>query len=189
MSVTTELWNSLEIAKIIIGVISSIIILIIGFLINKKLKNIDNSLWMNQKIIEKRLLIFDEMAYDLNILFCYFTYIGLWKNYSPDQIIKLKRKLDQIAYVNYPLFSPGFLENYNSLINLCFETYTGWGGNAKLRTKYARRKDAFGIEWCELWRNNFSRKKTPKREEVKKEYLKLMIFFSSELGIVINIEK
>ncbi len=181
-----EMWNSLEVVKIIVGILSPITVVIIGFWINSHLKNIDHSLWMNQKVIERRLMIFDEMAPSLNDLLCYFTYIGLWKDRTPNQIVHLKRKLDQIAYVNYPLFSTGFLERYNSLIDLCFETYTGWGSDAKLRTKYSRRKKAFSTEWRESWESHFSSKKTPETKKVEEEYLKLMSFFSNELGITLK---
>ncbi len=181
-----EIWNSLEIVKIIVGVLSPIAVVIIGFWINSRLKNIDHSLWVNQKVIERRLILFDEMAPSLNDLLCYFTYIGLWKDRTPDQIIDLKRKLDQIAHVNYPLFSTDFLENYNSLIDLCFETYTGWGSDAKLRTKYSKRKEAFSKEWCEPWDDSFSNNRIPEPTEVEEKYLKLMTFFSNELGITLN---
>jgi len=181
-----EIWSSLEIVKIIVAILSPIAVVIIGFWINRQLKNIDHSLWVNQKVIERRLMLFDEMAPSLNDVLCYFTYIGSWKDRTPDQMVNLKRKLDQIAHVNYPLFSAGFLENYNSLIDLCFETYTGWGSDAKLRTKYSRRKNVLSTEWCESWEDCFSSDRIPEPTKIEEEYMKLMTFFSNELGITLN---
>lgn len=185
MSADPDIWNSLEIVNIVVGILTPITVVSIGFLISRRFKKVDYALWINQKLVERRLKAFDEMSHDLNDLYCYFTYVGSWKERSPSEIIEIKRRLDQVAHVNYPLFSNDFMNVYQLFIDVCFETYTGWGNDAKIRTKYNRRKEAFREDWDDSWKNYYSVKSIPGEHEIKFEYAKFMRFFSTELGIMI----
>jgi hypothetical protein len=56
------------------------------------------TLWTNQKVIEKRIDVYDKLAPMLNDLYCYFYYVGNWKELTPIRIIETKRKLDKTFY-------------------------------------------------------------------------------------------
>lgn len=92
------IWNSLEIAKLIASVLTPISVVVFGFWINRRLKVFEHLQWANQKVVEKRLYVYQELVPLLNDLLCYFTYVGNWKTHNPASIIELKRKLDRIAY-------------------------------------------------------------------------------------------
>ena len=71
-----ESWNSLEVVKLLVGILNPIALLIIGWFINKRLKKVEQSQWLNQKMIEKRLEIYDKLAPSFNDLFCFYTNVG-----------------------------------------------------------------------------------------------------------------
>lgn len=177
------IWNSLEVAKLIVSIVTPIIILLFGIWINKRLKKFEQLQWSNQKLIEKRLQIYEQLIPKLNDILCYFTFIGCWKELEPNKVVTMKRKVDKIIYVNSPLFEKGFLEKYNSFIELCYYTYSGWGKDAKLRTTFQRRKEA-NSDWQNAWDNCFTgEREITDPEEIKKAYLEFVQFFSEEIGI------
>ncbi len=181
MNQTFRLWNSLEIVKLIVQGITPILILLIGLYVNRALKRFEHFQWRNQKLIEKRLQIFDDIAPHFNDLLCYFTYIGCWKDLTPLQAIQLKRSLDKKIYLAAPLFSPNFFSACMSFMNLCYETYTGWGRDAKLRTKIERRKQAAG-NWETTWTDMFSDDPSDPNK-IREAYQEIMKCFSEDIGL------
>lgn len=184
MNQSAPLWNSLEITKLIISTLTPLIVLLIGWWINRSLKRFEHLQWTNQKVVEKRLSVFDELAPQLNDLLCYFTFIGCWKDLTPPEVIKLKRKIDRIVHINAPLFSEEFLNRYYDFVNLCYGTYAGWGKDAKLLTFSERRKAAAGASWEVQWNDCFADKSDcSDPEAVNTAYGALMSCFSNELGV------
>src|SRR4051812_5961528 len=103
-------WNSLEIAKLIVAAITPIALACIGVYIHRLTKRFEHAQWRNQKLIEKRLAIYDDLAPLLNDNFCYFTYVGNWKERKPVEIIASKRNIDKKIHLAAPLFSAGFFQ-------------------------------------------------------------------------------
>ncbi|MEK6238604.1 MAG: hypothetical protein N2C14_28120, partial [Planctomycetales bacterium] len=140
--------------------------------------------WANQKVIEKRLAVFDDFAPLLNDVVCYFTYVGGWKELTPPEVVKLKRRLDRIAYVNAPLFPRGFLAHYNTFMNECYATYSGWGQSARLRTLTGRRREAEDESWNPAWDDCFTEEdKASEPDAVRKAYGEFMSYLADVLGI------
>lgn len=148
MNQSASLWNSLEIAKLIVSTLTPLIVLLFGLWISRSLKRLEHLQWTNQKITEKRIAVFEELAPLLNDLLCYFTFVGCWKDLTPIEAVKLKRKLDRIVHVHAPLFSKEFLNKYNDFINACYGTYSGWGkmqSYALYRSVAKRRRGCRGM--------------------------------------------
>jgi hypothetical protein len=185
MQTTTEtIWNSLEIAKLLVAGLTPVLIAIVGLYLNRRLKRFEHMQWRNQKLIEKRLAIYDDLAPLLNDLLCYFTYVGNWKEIKPNEIVQLKRTIDKKFYVAAPLFSTVFFSETMTFINLCFKPYQGWGHNAKLMTAFERRKEAFGNSWDVSWEDLFtSDNQTTDPSKIKESYLKIMNVFSEDIGL------
>ena len=179
-----SLWNSLEIAKLIISALTPVMVVLIGLWISRSLKRLEYLQWTNQKITEKRIAVFEELAPLLNDLLCYFTFVGCWKELSPPEVVERKRKMDRIVHVNAPLFSEEFVTRYNDFINDCYRTYSGWGRDAQLRTLSDRRRKAAGDSWNTQWDVYFTDKHScSSPQEVKSQYQLLMSCFSKELGV------
>jgi len=185
---TQQVWTSLEIVKLCVSLLTPVMVLLLGIWITRLAEQFKAVLWANQKVVEKRIGVYDELAPLLNDLYCYYEFVGNWKEFTPTQVIEIKRKLDKKLYINAPLFSPGFQQLYNSFIHHCFETYVGLGLNAKLRTPISSqdgdRRVATQAGWDSSWDMMFSNPaRCPTKAEIRDAYNDLMSRFSSELGI------
>lgn len=186
-----SVWNSLEVVKLIVSAITPVVAGILVWKLNEAIKRFEHRQWRNQKLIERRLEIYDKIAPQLNDLLCYFTYVGCWKDLTPEQVVKMKRELDKEIYLAQPLFSPSFFLHCMEFVNLCYEPFVGWGKDAKLRTKFDRRKEA-NPQWKDSWEEMFSKNekdkngkdKISKLIEIKVAYKILMTSFSEEIGFV-----
>lgn len=182
MEDSTTIWNSLEITKLIISAATPLIVLSLGIWVNKRLKILEQLQWANQKVIEKRLQTYDQLIPLLNDILCYFTFIGSWKEQKPKEIVDIKRIVDKIVYINAPLFSKDFLLKYNSFIELCYSTYSGWGKDAKLKTVFQRRKET-NPNWEEDWEEFFTKEETSKPDQIKNSYQDFVKYFAEQIGI------
>jgi hypothetical protein len=184
MNQTSPVWNSLEIAKLLISAITPLIVLVAGLLVSRSLKQLEFRQWTNQKLTEKRIRVFEELAPQLNDLLCYFTFVGCWKELNPMDVVKMKRSMDRTVHVNQALFSPDFLKRYNEFIAMCYRAFSGWGQDAKLRTMSGRRKDAKGGAWDSAWDSCFAEAHDcSDPRSVSEQYFSLMATFAKELGV------
>ena len=62
----TSPWNSLEITRIIVALLTPVLIIGVGLFINKSLMKIEHNLWRNQKLIEKRITVYDDLVAGLS---------------------------------------------------------------------------------------------------------------------------
>jgi hypothetical protein len=184
MNQVPPIWNTLEIAKLLVSALTPVLVIAIGLLLNRSLKRLEYLQWTNQKVTERRMAVFDQLAPLLNDLLCYFTFVGCWKDLTAPDVIERKRRMDRIVHVNAPLFSKEFSNRYLDFIGECYGTYSGWGKDAKLRTLTKRRREAFGSTWKVEWDECFANENNcsdPKM--VRSKYESLMSCFALELGV------
>lgn len=105
----------------------------------------------SQELVHARLEYYKLLAPDLNRLMCYITFIGGWRDDSPEAIIVLKRRLDANFYCAAPLFSPEVLGAYNQLMNLSFSTFGPWGTDARIKSNAFRRRQSWRGEGESAW--------------------------------------
>lgn len=148
------------------------------------MKKIDETQFLNMTVIEKRVQFYEKVAPGLNDLFCFYTYVGRWKEITPADVIQLKRELDKQVHVYKPLFTAKFFQKYSTLMELCFKTFVGIGEDAKLCTKTEKRHQALKDHWKPEWDKMFVEvKECPEREYIEKAYEDLMSCFAQELGL------
>lgn len=176
-------WNTLEIAKLAVSVLTPAAIAILGIYIHRVTKRFEDSQWKSQKLIEKRIAIYDDLAPEFNDLLCYFTFVGCWKDLTPSDVVSLKRKIDKRAYLAAPLFPSSFFRACDQFQNLCFSTYGGWGTDARLRTKYEGRKEICK-EWLSSWDAYFSDDEdVADPEKIRIAYREIMQEFAQAIGV------
>ena len=190
---TQQIWNSLEIVKVIVSALTPIIVAIVGLWLNRQLKKFESLQWANQKAIEKRLSVFSELAPILNDIYCYFDYIGNWMALSPIDVIELKRKADRLFFVNAPLFPKKFRIEYLKFIELCFKPgpEIDIEKSAQLRTDIDLRKQYFSkqlnskqVKWEPGWDSLFTLKKDIlERSAIRNGYWNMMDIFAKQLGV------
>jgi hypothetical protein len=179
------MWNSLEVVKLVVSAATPIFVVIVGFWLNARLKSLEQAQWSQQKIIERRIAAYDEMATGLNQILCYFCYVGSWKEMTPPDVVKIKRMLDQAAHISAPLFDKNFLGYYNRLMDICFSTFSGWGDDARLKTLTDRREQISGSDWDRNWAGCFvNRDEASEPEGVRDAYAQLMAYLAKAIGAV-----
>lgn len=175
-------WNWLEIAKLTAGLLVPGALAVFGLYIHRVTKQFEHVQWRSQKLIEKRLAVYDDLAPQLNDLLCYFTYVGSWKDLNPPDVVALKRTIDKKMYLAAPLFSEEFFSVCMAFQGLCFATYTGWGRDASLCTRFERRRDARPADWNSEWEACFS-KHASEPSLVREAHRRLMEVFSRDIGV------
>ncbi|MFH1346214.1 MAG: hypothetical protein ABIL01_34185 [Pseudomonadota bacterium] len=182
-------WTSLEIAKLAVPIFASIILALVGLQISKEVATFKSVVDRNDKMIDslvqKRLKLYDEIGKNLNGMFAYYMYVGKWKEFSPEDIVKKKRELDEIIFTYQPFFSQQFIGIYLQLEDQMFKKFGGWGQDAKLRTEVLHRKDFYlppdGKVWDSKWNDRFvGEDNTP---AIRKTYSELISALPRELGI------
>jgi len=179
---TPSSWNSLEIAKLLVGALTPLMLALFGIYIHRITKRFEHLQWRSQKLIDKRLEIYDDLAPSFNDLLCYFTYVGSWRDLEPPRIVSMKRELDKKIHLAAPLFSEEFFKACTRFQQLCFETYTGWGHDALLRTQFERRQEALGNRWDKKWESCFSRD-VSNPNTIRDAYRSLMEVFARDIGV------
>ena len=179
-------WNWLEVAKLCVTGLTPLALAFVGVYIHRVSKRFEHQQWRNQKLIEKRIAIYDDIAADLNSILCYFTYVGDWKDVTPPEMVSAKRVVDRKIHLARPLFEPSFFVACQQFQEVCFSTFNGPGQDAKLRTHLERRRRVMnsipGKEWDDRW--NYSFIDPPAEpEEVRKAYSVVMEEFSKSLEI------
>jgi hypothetical protein len=179
-------WNTLEVAKLAASTLTPISVAILGLFLGRAAKRFEARQWASQKVVEKRLLIYDAMAPLLNDLYCYIRFVGNWKDHTPSDVILKKRQLDRHAHVYAPLFSAEFFTAYQQFLDTCFATWTGEGHDARILadpTKHKAAAEKVGKPWDPGWDTKFDVAKSKTSKDVIEAYTALMRRFSSELGV------
>ncbi|WP_218191593.1 hypothetical protein [Pseudomonas sp. C9] len=179
-------WSSLEIVKLIVGILTPLSVAAFGWFISRHLKRLEFIQWSNQKLTEKRIAIYDSIAPLLNQLLCFYTWVGQWKEVSPEEVIKAKRELDRIFNIYRHLFDDEIYEAYQSYIHTLFETFTSPGQDAKIRSHiqgaYGDRTNDCAYMWNPAWSQKFSTENVVEKAEVRKQYFRLMNALSFSMG-------
>lgn len=175
-------WNSLEIVKLVAGLLTPAALAILGVYLHQVSKRFEHLQWRSQKLIEKRLSVYDSLAPKLNDLYCYFTYVGGWRDMPPPSVVALKRTVDKQIHLAAPLFSQDFLKALTTFQETCFETFTGWGRDACLRTDFEQRKAHFPEGWQPEWDALFT-ENVSSTASVKLAYANAMLVFSKDIGV------
>jgi hypothetical protein len=192
-------WQSLEIARFIVSLLTPLLLLFVGYMINdsqrrnqqnfeqtqrENQRNFEERQRLGERLIEKRLVIFDQVGPKFNDIFCYFNYVGHWKELKPTDLIAYKRLLDKTMYTYRPLFSEKLFSAYTKFIDSAYQIRSKITEDAKLRTKITYRKEAAeraGYAWESEWEGQFTGEENP--NEVNSAYKDLITNFAAELGM------
>jgi hypothetical protein len=155
-TITAMLATWLDLVKTLAAVAVPVVVAVIGYRLNHRLKLWEANQWRNQELIKARLQYYGQLAPLLNDLMCYLNFIGRWKELTPPEIITIKRDADRLFLSVAPLFSQRAIDTYHEFLACCFETHTGWGVDAKIRSGFLRRKEARPDIWDPAWERCFN---------------------------------
>ena len=138
-------WNSLEVAKLAVGVLTPMSIALVSLSFTrdsnertqaeaKAARDLAQQSAAYSRVVDKRVALWDKMAVPLNDIYAYMLQVGHWKTLNERDIIARKRQVDAILYANRPFFSQDFVDAYDAYMKNVFEIYGGVGQDARLRT-------------------------------------------------------
>ncbi len=176
-----QIWNSLKIPITILAVLAPIIMAFVVFRYQKMIKVLKKKHQGNQKIIEKRVEIYDRIGPKLNDVFCFYCYNGNWKEISPPDIVRLKKELDKDINVSSPVFSNNISEKYTDFMRLCFVSFSGWEHDEKIKSLYELRQE-HTEEWNDDWIQFFDTNNVVEAVKVKEKYEVLLESIKKDLS-------
>ena len=192
-------WNSLEVARFLVSLLTPALLLLIGYMINdsqrrnqqhfemtqrENQRHFEERQRMSERLIEKRIDIYDQVGPKFNDIYCYFNHVGHWKELKPTDLISYKRLLDKTMFTYRPMFSEQLFTSYTNFINSAYQARSSISEDARLRTSIAHRREAAeraGYPWNSGWEANFTGEENT--EEVSSAYKELMENFAAELGM------
>ncbi|AOK32360.1 MULTISPECIES: hypothetical protein [Burkholderia] len=179
-------WNSLEVLKLGVEILTPLSVTALGWVISRRLKQLEFVQWTNQKLIEKRLAIYDTIAPRLNRLLCFYTWVGPWKDITPDEVIRTKRELDQTIHVYRHLFGDDVYRAYQAYLDALFDTHSGAGRDARIKSTITSAdgdRISHGTHpWQPAWSERFSSENIASCDEIRARYQRLMDTLRASLG-------
>ena len=136
--------------------------------------------WSNQKIVEKRIEVYDRIAPKLNDIFCFYCYIGNWNEITPVAVLRLKRELDKDMNIYASLFSDDISTKYVVFKQLCFVSMSGWEHDEKIKPYYELRQQN-NLNWDDGWIQYFDTNNVVEAIKIKERYNELIGSFKEDL--------
>ena len=167
-------------ATMVLALVTPLIVGILAFRFGRSLKRLSKQQWSNEKIVEKRLEIYDKMLPKINDLYCFFCYIGNWNELSPLAVLRTKKELDKDMSVYASLFSEALEQKYAAFKQLCFVSMSGWEQDEKIKSYYELRQQN-NADWKDGWIQYFDTNNVVEALKIKERYEELVESFKEDL--------
>lgn len=172
----------METAQLILSIVTPVLLLALGIPIARYTKRLDTQAALDEKLIERRLALFERLGPDLNDLYCLTQFVGHFRSIDPPSALKRKRRLDKTIHVNRPIFSTEVMLAYTRFIDAVFKTPDQAGENAKLLIEPDVLAVERGGEWPEEWDDYFADEPATPQHEVERAYTKLVDALARDFG-------
>jgi hypothetical protein len=176
---------SLPIAQLVVQALTPLAVLGLGFCLARLSRRVEAVQWANQTVVSRRVELFTQVAPKLNQLLCFATFVGRWKEITPQQATMLKRDLDEIMFANRMLFSDELFNAYQLFMKSIFDMYASADADAPLRaqitTELGDRRNL--VWWEEPMASRFSATNSTTIAEVQATYEALGEWFRADLYV------
>ncbi|VWX62910.1 conserved hypothetical protein [Burkholderiales bacterium 8X] len=156
-------WTSLEKAKLAVSILTPLLVLVLGIVINNSVKSAERATGLRSEI-------YKTVGGDLNDIYSYLSFVGGWKELTPAHVIARKRAVDKAMYTYKPFFSKKLFATYERFMQEAFAPYGGAGQDARIRsdlsTQDGDRRQHTSKGWDPAWEDRFTkeRNKAAQRE-------------------------
>ena len=171
----------METAQLILSILTPVLVLALGIPIARYTKRLDTQAALDEKLIERRLALFEQIGPDLNDLYVLTQFVGHFRSIDPPAALERKRRLDKTINVNRPIFSVEVMRAYRRFIDSVYRTPDRAGENAKLLVDRDTLAEERGGAWPEAWNDFFERPATP-RSDVQAAYTALVDALARDFG-------
>lgn len=175
-----QIWDSLKILITAIAIIAPLVLVFLLMRIRRMKENMAGQHQTNQKLLEKRVEVYEQMGPRLNDLLCFFSYTGNWQELTPMNIMDIKRELDKYMSSHTALLSDELIAGYNGFMQVCFVAFSGWEQEEKIKSQYVLRQEQ-QPKWDDSWIPFFDTKNVLEGTVVKARYDELMTCFKKDL--------
>ena len=178
-------WSSLDVANVVVAALTPVLVVVLGLVVNRSVKRLEEAQWANRKVIERRLECYDDMSGDLNDLYCFFRRVGDFQRITPPMAVDKKRRLDKAFHLNKFLMTDDFATAYDEFIGVCFDTFRGTRVAAQLRASVETQRADRGAGWEDSWADNLvsDPAKVADVEDIESRYEALMRCFAADIGV------
>jgi len=147
-------WSSIEIAKITVSVLTPVLVLVLGIIINNSIKAAERSTSLRSDI-------YRTIGGDLNDIYSYLAFVGAWKELTPADVIDRKRAVDRAMYTYKPFFSRELFYTYETFMREAFSPYGAPGTDARIRSDLSTANGDRRIHtlkgWEAAWGDRFTK--------------------------------
>ncbi|QRY81947.1 hypothetical protein JVX91_12870 [Pseudomonas sp. PDNC002] len=172
--VKPSVWNSLEVTKIVIAALTPIMVGCVGYLIQSEVADQAQERRTSERLVDRRLAVYDEIRLNLNRIYCFIDDVGTWKEETPEKIYAYRRQIHAVMHSNRAIWSSDTFEAYSRYMDqIAFETFQGVGQDASIRT--IRYQKEHGIPgWRAEWSERLTDEKDPAHSEAYAALQKLI---------------
>ncbi|CAN7752391.1 hypothetical protein [Rhizobium sp. LjRoot258] len=172
-----QLWNSLEIAKLVAQYLIPISVAVIGFYVQQELAKQTRISQHEEKIADRRLQVYDQIRVPLNRIYCFINDKGSWKEDNPETVIAFKRQVDREMYSQQAVWGADVFQAYLKFMDSAFASYQGVASDAKVKTDTVQKK--LLDQWKDEWNERVTGSIDPENDT---EYRQLMVLLSRDIG-------
>lgn len=141
-----------ELADLAVKALIPLAVVMLGLLVKRYADLLERRRVLVDVAINWRLEVFRTIAPKLNLLRCFFTYVGDWKNIDLEQVSNAKRDCDRAIYMNAFLFAPETIQAWRDFVDAAFVENRGPGQEFAFRASVKRHREqnrAWRDEWTE----------------------------------------
>jgi hypothetical protein len=171
----------MEIAKLIASFLTPLTIALVGLLVQRTLAAQNRAWQLEDRLIAKRMDIYEKIAEDLNRIYCYVMDVGDFKDETPDAILAAKRSVDRVMFIYQAIWSEETFKHFNEYMDSSFAHFQGVGEDAKIRAKVLEKK-ASRLKRAKKWPANWDARFTDERDPAHRgKHQELMNSISKDL--------
>jgi len=148
-------WSLLEIIRLVIGLLTPLSICFLAYTLDLHWKEAEQhrkEAGLVRKetpkpseeksaALARRVQLWDKVAYKLNDIYSYNTYLNNWKDISPQDVISARRETDKIILSNRQFFTDDFIARYQDFMQQAFKAGNRWKDDFRLRALPVRDRD------------------------------------------------
>lgn len=167
----------MEYLKLLASLLIPLSIALVGFFVQRALAAQSRSWKFQDRIVDKRIEVYEKIAEDLNRIYCYVMDVGTFKSETPDTIIAAKRNVDRYMHIYQAIWSEDTFNAFSEYVNSAFDTYQDVGKDAAIRSRSSEKRAAQknrNEEWPASWDERFTGERDPKHREKYKELVRLL---------------
>lgn len=177
-------WNSLEIAKIVVSAALPVAVALLGYLLNRSLKSYEQQLMISRTATEWRIKVYEEISLELNKIYCFYNYVGSWKELTPGDVTTSKRLCDHFMHISGFLWHEDTEKAYRQFVGAIFVENKGLGVDFRLRANQDMYRSGSPL-WVDGWAERFvDRSDAIPRSEFAKYYGRLLIMIQRDVGLL-----